>query len=73
MKAQRVTEERAQAGKGGQSGLYIPLCPPMPKALAKMIAPEPKKKGARPFSSPTKDAPATPPAKKTRKRKAPDA
>lgn len=68
-KAHKIGQERAQAGKGGIHGLYIPAVPPMPKEIAALLKPEKKKRGTRPFSSPSADLPVNPPAKKTRKRR----
>ena len=66
-KARKQGQERAQLGTT-IPGLYIPTVR-MPKEMAELLKPAPKKRGARPLSSPTPDAPATPPAKKTRKRR----
>lgn len=67
--AHRDGQQRSARGEPGIGGLYIPAIPPVPPELAALLKPDKKKRGARPFSSPSPGLPVTPPAKKTRKRR----
>lgn len=69
-KARKQAQERARLGTS-IPGLYIPTCR-MPKEIADLLKPAPKKRGARPLTSTSADLPSAKPAKKKRQRGQPN-